>query len=51
MTKYPDQRVKLKRINPGDLVLHKVTKATKNLAQGKLNPTREGPYKIINYYR
>ena len=42
---YYNQRVKLKRFNIGDLVLRKVTPATKDPAQGKLGPTWEGPYK------
>ena len=51
MAKYYNQRVKLKRFNIGDLILHKVTPATKDLAQGKLGPTWEGPYKVIHYFR
>lgn len=39
MTKYYDQRVKLKRFELEDLVLRKVSQATKDLAQGKLGPT------------
>ena len=34
-----------------DLVLRKVTTATKDPTQGKLGPHWEGPYKIINYHR
>ena len=30
MTKYHDQRVKLRRFNPGDLMLHRITEATKD---------------------
>ena len=51
MTKYYDQRVKLKRFELEDLVLRKVSQATKDLAQGKLGPTWKGPYKITNYSR
>ena len=46
-----DKRVKLRRLNIGDLVLHKVTPATKDPTQGKLGPTWEGPYKVISYSR
>jgi len=45
MAEYYNQRVKLKRFNIGDLVLRKVTPVMKDLAQGKLGPTWEGPYK------
>ena len=44
MAKYYNKRVKLRRLDIGDLVLRKVTLATKNPAQGKLGPTWEGPY-------
>ena len=46
-----DKRVKLRRLNIGDLVLHKVTPATKDPTQGKLGPAWEGPYKVISYSR
>ena len=49
MAEYYNQRVKLKRFNIGDRVLRKVTPAMKNLALGKLGPTWEGPYKVVNY--
>ena len=42
-------RVKLRRLDIGDLVLCKVTLATKNLAQGKLSPIWEGPYRVGHY--
>ena len=51
IAEYYNQRVKLKRFNIGDLVLRKVTLATKDPAQGKLGPTWEGPYKVIHYSR
>ena len=44
MAEYYNQRVKLKRFHIRDLILRKVTPATKDLAQGKLGPTWEGPY-------
>ncbi|XP_030946028.1 uncharacterized protein LOC115970549 [Quercus lobata] len=38
MAEYYNRRVKLRRLDIGDLVLHKVTTATKDPAQGKLGP-------------
>ena len=46
-----NRRVKLKKFNIGDLVLRKVTLATKDPAQGKLGPTWEGPYRVVHYSR
>ena len=51
MTKYCNKRVKLRRLDIGDLVLRRVTLATKDSTQGKLGPTWEGPYKVIHYSR
>ena len=51
MTRYYNQRVKLKRFNLGDMVLRKVSQATKDLNEGKLGPNWEGPYKVIRYSR
>ena len=51
MTEYYNKRVKLKRLDIGDLVLRKVTPATKDPTQGPLGPTWEGPYKVIHYLR
>ena len=51
MVEYYNKRVKLKRLDIGDLVLCKVTPTTKDLIQGKLSPTWEGPYQIIHYSR
>ena len=51
IVEYYNRRVKLKRFNIGDLVLRKVTPATKDPAQGKLGPTWEGPYRVIHYSR
>ena len=39
-----DSGVKLRPLNPGDLVLRKVVGTTKNPAWGKLGPNWEGPY-------
>ena len=44
MTDYYNKRIKLRRLDIGDLILRKVTPATKDSAQGKLSPTWEGPY-------
>ena len=51
MADYYNKRVKLRRVDIGDLVLRKVTPATRDSAQGKLGPTSEGPYQIIHYSR
>ena len=51
MAEYYNKRVKLRRLDIGDLVLHKVTTATKNPAQGKLGPTWKGPYRVVHYFR
>ena len=51
MTKYHNHRVKLKRFNPGDMVLPKVSQATKDPTKGKLGPNWEGPYKVVQYSR
>ena len=51
MARQHDAMVKPRRFNIGDLVLKKVSLATKNLALGKLGPNWEGPYRIINCKR
>ena len=51
MTEYYNKRVKLRRLDIGDLVLCKVTPTMKDSTQGKLEPTWEGPYKVIHYSR
>ena len=51
MAEYYNKRVKLKRLDIGDLVLCKITTATKDPAQGKLGPTWEGPYRVVHYSR
>ena len=43
-----DAKVKLRPLEPGDLVLRKVLGTTKNPAWGKLEPNWEGPYRIIS---
>ena len=49
MAEYYNKRVKLRRLEVGDLVLRKVSIATKDLNQGKLGPTWEGPYRVVHY--
>ena len=51
MREYYNKRVKLRQLDIGDLVLRKVTLATKNPTQGKLGPTWEWPYRVIHYSR
>ena len=46
-----DAMVKPRRFNIGDLILKKVSLATKNPAHGKLGPNWEGPYRIISCKR
>ena len=43
-----DARVKLRPLEPGDLVLRKVLGTEKNPAWGKLEPNWEGPYRITS---
>ena len=40
--------MKLRPLNPGDLVLRKVLGTSKNPAWGKLGPNWEGPYCITS---
>ena len=51
MARQYDAMVKPRCFNIGDLVLKKVSLATKDPAHGKLGLNWEGPYKIINYKR
>ena len=48
MTKYHDALVKPRHFNIGDLILKRVSLATKDPTHGKLGPNWEGPYKVIN---
>ena len=43
-----DSSVKLRPLNPGELVLRKVVGTTKNPAWGKLGPNWEGSYRITS---
>ena len=51
MAEYYNKRVKLRQLDIGDLVLCKVSAATKDPNQGKLGPTWEGPYRVVHYSR
>ena len=51
MARQYDAMVKPRRFNIGDLVLKKVSLATKDLSHGKLGSNWEGPYIIINCKR
>ena len=51
MAEYYNRRVKLRRLEIGNLVLRKVSIATKDPNQGKLGPTWEGPYRVVHYSR
>ena len=51
MARQHDTMVKPKRFNIRDLVLKRVSLATKNPAHGKLGPNWEGPYRVVNYKR
>ena len=46
-----DAMVKPRRFNIGDLVLKRVSLATRNSSHGKLGPNWEGPYRVINFKR
>ena len=51
MARYYNKKVKVRRFNVGDLVLRKVSQATKDSSQGKLGPAWEGPYQVIRHSR
>ena len=51
MTEYYNKRVKLRRLDIGDIVLRRIAPATKDSTQGKLRSTWEGPYKVVQYSR
>ena len=51
MARQHDAMVKPRRFNIRDLVLKKVSLATKNPAHGKLGPNWKGPYRIIKCKR
>jgi hypothetical protein len=49
--RYFNKKVKPRKFKIGDLVLHKVTLATKDPTEGKLAPSWEGPYKVVSCQR
>ena len=51
MVEYYNKRVKLRRLDIGDLVLRKVTPTTRDSAQGKLGRIWERPYRVVHYSR
>ena len=51
MARYYDRRVKHLEFKIKDLVLRKITLATKDLTQGKLGPKWERPYRVIKFHR
>ena len=51
MVEYYNKKVKLRQLDIRDLVLRKVSTATKDPTQGKLGPTWEGPYRVVHYSR
>ena len=51
MARQYDAMVKLRRFNIGDLILKKVSLATKDPSYGKLGPNWEELYRIINCKR
>ena len=51
MAKYYNRKVKVRRFTTRDIVLRKVSQATKDPSQGKLGPAWEGPYEVIRHSR
>jgi ribonuclease HI len=51
MARHYNSKVKPIQFSVGDLVLRRVTLATKDPSQGKLGPNWEGPYKVIETRR
>ena len=51
MAKHYNSNVRRRDFQVGDLVLQKVMGATRNPLQGKLDPNREGPYRIASWQR
>ena len=49
MARYYNRKVKVKRFNTGDLVLKKISQATKDSSQGKLGLAWEVPYEVIRH--
>ena len=51
MARQYDAMMKPRRFNIGDLVLKRVSLATRNPIHGKLRPNWKGPYRVINCKR
>jgi hypothetical protein len=51
MAKYFNRKVKPRSFKVGDLVLQKVTLATRDSVEGKIAPSWEGPYKVTSCQR
>ena len=51
MAQHYNTKVMPRQFLIGDLVLRKVTLATKDPTQGKLGPNWEGPYKVVEIQR
>ena len=51
IARYYNRKVKVRRFSIGDLVLRKVSQATKDPSQGKLGLAWEGPYEVIRHSR
>ena len=51
MAKHHDALVRPRQFNIRDLVLKRVSLATKDPIHGKLGPNWEGPYRVINSKR
>ena len=51
VSRYFNKKVKPRSFRVRDLVLWKVTLATRESAEGKLAPNWEGPYRVINCQR
>ena len=51
VSRYFNRKVKPRSFKVGDLVLRKVTLATRDPAEGKLASNWEGPYKVISCQR
>ena len=51
MARHYNSRVKPRQLSIGDLVLRKVTLATRNPSEGKLGPNWEGTYRVVEVRR
>ena len=51
IARYYNRKVKVRKFNTEDLVLRKVSQATKDPSQGKLGLAWEGLYEVIHYSR